>query len=133
MTEETLNEICFYKEVSRFSSQLPFAELTPGSGGRAGGQLCRELRTLFLALLSPCDLSSFPVCLGQLFPWSIFILILGLTFTICPVCHRAPPKGHVPAWEVCVRILEPSVDMQVMGFQPCAVEQPGRKICRDSG
>lgn len=59
------------------------------------------------------------------FPRSIFTLILGLTFKVFPMCHKAPPQGRVLPWEVCVGMLKPFVYVQVMGSsrKPC-------KICR---
>lgn len=87
---------------------------------RAGGRphtapgLSLPLRSLFL-----------PCVPGSLFLGSIFVLSLGLTFIICPVCHKAPPKGHVPPWEVCAPILDSSADKQVTGSSREPRSRPG--------
>lgn len=68
---------------------------------QGGEQLCSEAtHTPFLGPSLPRDISS--LFAMSLFPWSTFVFILDLTFTVFPVCHKGPPKGHgLPLGSLC--------------------------------
>lgn len=99
-----LTELKKKKFKMQFSEVARCCRVNAGYGGGRGWekrQLCSETtHAPFLGPSLPRDISS--LFAMSLFPWSTFVFILDLTFTVFPVCHKGPPKGHgLPLGSLC--------------------------------